>query len=120
MSRYRFQDSIRDNTTLPLHFEAVDVKLRVDQEAIDEAYREITDDLVREDGDDLAKKAARMAVLIKTPERVAEICGHIANHFREKVDRTASRLRSSPSTGSAASSTSGPWMRSSARTPQPS
>ena len=31
MSRYRFQDSIRDNTTLPLHFEAVDVKLRVDQ-----------------------------------------------------------------------------------------
>jgi type I restriction enzyme R subunit len=86
MSRYRFQDSIRDNATLPLHFEAVDVKLRVDQEAIDEAYRQITSDLEREDRDDLARKAARMAVLIKTPERVQQICSHIANHFREKVE----------------------------------
>ena len=86
MSRYSFQDSIKDNATLPLHFEAVDVKLRVDQEAIDEAYRKITSNLEREDRDDLAKKAARMAVLIKTPERVWQICNHIADHFREKVE----------------------------------
>ncbi len=41
MSRYSFQDSIRDHATLPLLFEAVDVRLRLDRGAIDEAYLDI-------------------------------------------------------------------------------
>lgn len=36
MIRYSFQDSIRDRATLPLHFEVVDVRLRIDRAAIDE------------------------------------------------------------------------------------
>ncbi len=86
MSRYSFQDSIRDKATLPLHFEAVDVKLHIDKEAIDEAYAKITGDLSEQDRDDLAKRAAKMAVLIKTPERVRAICRHIADHYVEKVE----------------------------------
>jgi type I restriction enzyme R subunit len=86
MSRYSFQDSIRDNATLPLHFEAVDVKLRIDRDAVDEAYREITDQLGELDRDDLAKRAARMAVLIKAPSRVQAICEHIVDHYRQKVE----------------------------------
>ena len=39
MSRYSFADSVSDRATLPLHFEPVPVKLHVDQEAIDEAFR---------------------------------------------------------------------------------
>ena len=85
MSRYSFQDSIRDKATLPLHFEAVDVKLRIDRDAIDEAYAEITGELSELDRDDLAKRAARMAVLIKAPVRVNAICQHIVTHFQEKV-----------------------------------
>jgi len=38
MSRYSFQDSIRDKATLPLHFEAPEVRLKIDKAAIDEAY----------------------------------------------------------------------------------
>ena len=38
MSRYSFQESIRDKATLPLHFEAPEVKLHIDKAAIDEAY----------------------------------------------------------------------------------
>ncbi|HEX2949866.1 MAG TPA: HsdR family type I site-specific deoxyribonuclease [Armatimonadota bacterium] len=86
MSRYSFQDSIRDKATLPLHFEAVDVKLRIDKDAIDEAFQEITDDLCEQDRDDLAKRAAKMDVLIKTPSRVQAICQHIVNHYQEKVE----------------------------------
>ncbi len=86
MSRYSFQDSIRDKATLPLHFEAVDVKLHIDRDAIDEAYAKITGNLSEQDRDDLAKRAAKMAVLIKAPERVAAICKHIAEHYIEKVD----------------------------------
>ena len=47
MSRYSFQDSIRDKATLPLHFEAPEVKLKIDKEAIDEAYKQITGELER-------------------------------------------------------------------------
>ena len=86
MSRYSFQDSIRDKATLPLHFEAVDVKLHINKEAIDEAYSQMTDELSELDRDDLAKRAAKMAVLIKAPARVNAICQHIVKHFQEKVE----------------------------------
>ncbi|MBX3151520.1 type I restriction endonuclease subunit R [Candidatus Obscuribacterales bacterium] len=86
MSRYSFQDSIRDKATLPLHFEAVDVKLRIDKKAIDEAFKQITDQLNEQDRDDLAKRAANLAVLIKSPAHVQSVCQHIVNHFREKVE----------------------------------
>ena len=86
MSRYSFQDSIRDKATLPLHFEAVDVRLHIDKAAIDEAFEQITDRLSEQDRDDLAKRAARMAVLIKTPERVQAICEHIVNHYQDKIE----------------------------------
>jgi type I restriction enzyme R subunit len=86
MSRYSFQDSIRDKATLPLHFEAVDVKLHINKDAIDEAYSQMTDELSELDRDDLAKRAAKMAVLIKAPVRVNVICQHIVKHFQEKVE----------------------------------
>lgn len=86
MSRYSFQDSIRDKATLPLHFEAVDVKLHINKAAIDEAYKQITGELSEQDRDDLAKRAAKMAVLMKAPERVKGICEHIVNHYQAKVE----------------------------------
>ncbi|WP_294220944.1 type I restriction endonuclease subunit R [Prosthecobacter sp.] len=86
MSRYSFQDSIRDKATLPLHFEAPAVKLKIDKAAIDEAYKEITGDLSEQDRDDLAKRAAKMAVLVKNPERVRAVVEHIVGHYQTKVE----------------------------------
>ncbi len=86
MSRYSFQDSIRDKATLPLHFEAPTVKLKINQAAIDEAYKVITDDLNQQDRDDLAKRAAKMAVLVKNPERVRAVVEHIVEHYLTKVE----------------------------------
>ncbi len=86
MSRYSFQDSIRDKATLPLHFEAPEVKLKIDKAAIDEAYKQITGNLSEQDRDDLAKRAAKMAVLVKNPERVRAVVKHIVKHFQTKVE----------------------------------
>ncbi|MEW6198004.1 MAG: type I restriction endonuclease subunit R [Planctomycetota bacterium] len=86
MSRYSFQESIRDKATLPLHFEAPEVKLKIDKAAIDEAYQQITGDLSEQDRDDLAKRAAKMAVLVKNPERIRAVVSHIVNHFQTKVE----------------------------------
>lgn len=86
MNRYSFQDSIRDRATLPLHFEAPEVKLHIDKAAIDEAYKQITGHLDEQDRDDLAKRAAKMAVLVKNPERVRAVVNHIVKHFQAKVE----------------------------------
>jgi len=86
MSRYSFQDSIRDKATLPLHFEAPQVKLKIDKAVIDEAYKQITGNLSEQDRDDLAKRAAKMAVLVKNPERIRALVQHIVTHFQQKVE----------------------------------
>lgn len=86
LSRYGFEESVRDGATLPLHFEPRLIKLHVDKAAIDEAYKNLTGDLSDFDKDNLAKTAARMAVLVKTPERIQTISEDIITHFHEKVE----------------------------------
>lgn len=85
MSRYGFEESIRDGATKPLHFEPRLLELHIDREAIDQAFKELTGNLSDIDRDQLAKTAAKMAVLVKAPERIEKICADIANHFQEKV-----------------------------------
>ncbi len=86
LSRYSFQDSIRDKATLPLHFDVAEVELRIDKSAIDEAYAQLTGHLSDQDRDDLAKRAAKMAVLVKAPERVQGIVESMVNHYQTKVE----------------------------------
>ena len=85
MSRYSFEESIRDGATLPLHFEARRVELRVDKAAIDAAFAELTGKFTEEDSANLSQQAAKVGVLVKAPERIQAVCEDIAKHFREKV-----------------------------------
>lgn len=88
LSRYTFQDSIRDGATLPLHFEPRLVDVHLNKEMLDEAFEQLKSsvDLTDEDADLLNKKSARMAAFLKAPERVAKIVADIAKHFKEKVE----------------------------------
>ncbi len=88
MSRYTFQDSIRDGATLPLHFEPRLVDVHVDKETIDKLFNEFKEEsaLTDEEADALNRKAAKMADFLKSPERVAKIVSDIATHFKEKVE----------------------------------
>jgi type I restriction enzyme R subunit len=85
MSRYGFEESIRDGATLPLHFEPRLLELHIDKEAIDQAYAELTGGLTDLDKEMLARQASRMAVLVKAPDRVAKVCADIAHHFQANV-----------------------------------
>ena len=87
MSRYTFQDSIRDNATLPLHFEPRLVDVHVDKETIDKAFAEFKEAaaLTDEEADALNQKSAKMSAFLKSPERVAKIVEDIAQHFTDKV-----------------------------------
>jgi type I restriction enzyme R subunit len=88
LSRYTFQDSIRDDATLPLHFEPRLIDVHVDKETIDKAFKEFTEQaaLSDEEADALNKRSAKMAAFLKAPERVAKIVKDISVHFREKVE----------------------------------
>jgi type I restriction enzyme, R subunit len=86
MSRYGFEESIRDGATLELHFEPRLVDLHIDKAAIDQAYQSLTGELSDLDKDTLGKAASRLAVLVKVPERVEKICADIAKHFVEAVE----------------------------------
>lgn len=85
MSRYGLNDSIRDGATKELHFEPRLVDLHIDQNAIEEAYAELTAGLTDEDRDRLGKAAAKMSILVKAPDRIRAICADVAKHFQEKV-----------------------------------
>jgi type I restriction enzyme, R subunit len=86
MSRYGFEESIRDGATLKLHFEPRLVNLHIDKAAIDDAFKDLTGGLSDLDKDNLAKTAAKMAVLVKTPERIRKVCEDIVEHFQSKVE----------------------------------
>lgn len=88
LSRYSFQDSIRDGATLPLHFEPRLSDIHIDQEAIDAAFEELAGDrrLSEDDKITLSRRAASIEVLIKAPSRIAKIAADIAEHFRAKVE----------------------------------
>jgi type I restriction enzyme R subunit len=87
LSRYTFQDSIRDGATLPLHFEPRLLDVHVDKETIDKLFEDFKEQeaLTDEEADALNKKSAKMAAFLKSPERVAKIVEDISNHYREKV-----------------------------------
>lgn len=88
LSRYTFQDSLRDEATKPLHFEPRLVDVHVDKETLDKAFEEFKESaaLSDEEADALNRRSAKMAIFLKSPERIAKIVGDIANHFREKVE----------------------------------
>jgi len=87
MSRYTFHDSIRDEATLPLHFEPRLVDVHVDKVALDQAFEEFKESsaLTDEEADELNKKSAKMSAFLKSPERVSKIVADIADHFKTKV-----------------------------------
>jgi type I restriction enzyme, R subunit len=86
MSRYTFQESLRDRATLQLHFEPRLPNYHIDKENLDIAFNELAHELNEEDRNLLSKKAANMAVFLKSPERVSTIIKDIVQHFRQRVE----------------------------------
>ena len=86
MSRYTFQESIRDNATLPLHFEPRLPNYHIKKEDLDIAFRELTNELSEEDRNTLSLKATNMNVFLKSPDRIKAIVKDVAEHFRLHVE----------------------------------
>ena len=81
MSRYSFQESIRDKATLPLHFEPRLPNYHIDKDDLDIAFNEMFKDLDTDEQNILSKKAAQMSIFLKSPERIKTIVSDIVKHF---------------------------------------
>ncbi|MCL1867879.1 MAG: type I restriction endonuclease subunit R [Paludibacter sp.] len=86
MSRYTFQESIRDNATLPLHFEPRLPEYHIQKEELDIAFRELTTDLNEEDRNTVSQMASNMKLFLKSPDRVRAIVMDIADDFAKHVE----------------------------------
>ena len=86
LSRYSFEESIRDKATLPLRFEARSVDMRIDRETLDEGFAKLIADLSAEDKAEISKRAGRFALLVKSPARVNAIVEDIARHYSEHIE----------------------------------
>lgn len=85
LSRYTQADSLRDGTTLPLHFEPRSTEFRINQTVLDAEFNQLTDDLSEEEREAVTGRAGRMATLIKAEQRIKRVCADIARHYTEKV-----------------------------------
>jgi type I restriction enzyme R subunit len=86
LSRYTFEQSIRDRATLPLHFEPHMLQYHIDQKAIEEEFAEMTDQLTEDDRRELAKRAGRKSNFVHGEQRIKDIAKHIARHYQENVE----------------------------------
>jgi len=86
LSRYTFQESIRDKATLPLHFEPRLPNYHIDKEGLDIAFKELARDMNDSDRNKLSQKAAKMSVFLNSPERISTIVGDIVLHYRQHVE----------------------------------
>lgn len=86
LSRYTFQDSIRDEQTRELHFEPRLPNVHIDKENLKIAFAEMANDLTDEDRNTLSRMAAKMAVFLKAPERIRQIVDDIVRHFKAHVE----------------------------------
>ena len=86
LSRYTFEQSIRDKATLPLHFEPHMLEYHIDQQAIEEEFSKMTDQLTADDKKELAKQAGKKTNFIHGEQRVRDISAHIIRHYQQHVE----------------------------------
>ena len=85
LSRYSFEESIRDKATLPLRFEARSVDLRIDRNSLDEGFERLIADLSTEDRAEISKRAGKFSLLVKSPARVDAIINDISRHYTDHI-----------------------------------
>lgn len=86
MSRYSFEDALRDKTILPLHFEPRLLDIHIDRKKVDEEFEALANTLDEDAKITLSNKAAKMLEFLKSPERIEIVCKDITQHYHEKVE----------------------------------
>jgi type I restriction enzyme R subunit len=87
LSRYSMSRSIADGVTVPIHVESRLVDYHIDARALDAAFEAMADEASLDDEgrELLAERAARTKTLLAQPDRIAEVCRDIVDHYLTRV-----------------------------------
>lgn len=93
MSKYTFQDSIDDGATLELKFATVPVGLKLDQEALQREFDELTDGIEDEaEKNELVRRTSTEA-FFTADKRIKEVCKYIVDHYRRFIEPTGMKCQ---------------------------
>lgn len=86
ISKYSFEDSIKDDATKKLKFEPRLVNLHIDKEKMMKEFEELTDTISDLEKQELVKRAGKVSTFIKSDERIEAVCNDIAKHYKNIVE----------------------------------
>lgn len=88
LSKYSIEESMRDEATLPIHFEPRLIKQHVDRRLIDEEFKTLTDQLDENEKRDLMKTTEKKTagLFMHGQERVEEIARNVVEHYHSNVE----------------------------------
>ena len=93
--KYSINESVEDNTTIPLYYTLAPSEIWVDKVNLEQDYGVMLDEFLQQIDDEgiasidalnrLLKKADKLMAVLKSPERINAIAQHISTHFVENV-----------------------------------
>ena len=89
LDKYSIRESIRDGTTVPLHYTLAPNELRVDTETLEREFFKLAELEGVSDIEELNRVLDRAVILknmLKNPERVEQVAAFVAKHFKETVE----------------------------------
>ena len=87
--KYGIDESIEDETTVPLYYTLAPTDLRVDRDRLEDEFYKIVDEVgvaSFEELDRLLDKADGLKSVLKAGGRVEAVAEHISRHYRENVE----------------------------------
>lgn len=87
LNAYPPERSIADGATLQVIAETRLVDLHIDKSALDEAFEQMAAEeaLSDEEKETLARKATKLATLLKAPARIEAVCADILEHYERRI-----------------------------------
>ena len=84
---YTIDQSITDNTTLPLHYQGRIADIHIEGKDIDTLFDRIFKDKTSQEKQEIKKRYAQQKDLAEAPKRIQKVCLDIVNHFEETVPK---------------------------------
>jgi len=89
LDKYSIAESIRDGTTVPLHYALAPNDLLVDRRTLEQEFLDLAEAEGISDIAELNKvleKAVTLRNMMKSPERIPKVAQFVAEHFRKNVE----------------------------------
>lgn len=89
LDKYSIADSIKDGTTLPLHYTLAPNDIRVPKEVLEKEFLQLKEAEGVSDIEELNKileKAVALKAFLKADDRVKHVAAFVAKHYRETIE----------------------------------